>query len=462
VSVTFSNPRKHAISNPRLLHQDDRRQTQRRRLFTFTMSLVIALVGLLAALPSATPVAANGGSALRFFGTGPGDSDRVKIPLGPLTNGQISSSFPVNVAGDFTVEFWMRAEPGTNEAPDCSANGWYYGNIMLDRDVDGAGDYGDYGVALCDGRIAFGVSAGEDDRLATGATQVTDGEWRHIAVTRADGGQLAIFVDGRLDGQAAGPAGRIDYRTDRATEQPNSDPYLVLGAEKHDYEGSYYYNGWLDDLRLSDTVRYTADFARPTAPHPADDVTVALYRFDEGAGTQIADSSSGSSNGELIPRSGAVAEHWSPDTPFQIEPAPTSEPTPESATESPEAEPTVEPGSVEPTAEPEGVEPTAEGIEPTLEPEVAEPMPEPASVATETPAALTPTPDDGPTEPTPTAEPQGSIAITDTNVSPPSAGQHYGPPPPAGVFTPLTWALVIVGLGLLISLATVLIWRRRA
>ncbi|PDW01026.1 LamG domain-containing protein [Candidatus Viridilinea mediisalina] len=281
----------------------------------FSMLVTLLLLGT-----TFTPVAASEGSSLRFFGSGPNDIDRVKIPLGSISDGQIIDSLPVNVGGDFTIEFWIRATPGANNAPACEDRGWYYGNIIIDRDVDGPGDYGDYGVAICDGRLAFGVAVGDEERMIFGTTSVVTGQWHHVAVTRADGGAIAIFVDGRLDAQGPGPVGRIDYRTNRPSEQPNSDPYLVLGAEKHDYEGSAYYYGWLADLHISNQVRYMSDFVRPSGPHQPDGATVALYRFDEGSGTVINDSSGapgGPSHGILMIGGDENGTRWSDDNPFR-------------------------------------------------------------------------------------------------------------------------------------------------
>lgn len=278
------------------------------------------LLGFLLFSATLAPVGASEGSALKFFGSGPNDIDRVKIPLGTISDGQITASLPVNVSGDFTIEFWMRATPGANNAPACDDHGWYYGNIIIDRDVDGPGDYGDYGVAICDGRLAFGVAVGDDERMVFGATPVVAGQWQHIALTRADGGAIAIFVDGRLDAQGPGPAGRLDYRTNRPSEQPNSDPYLVLGAEKHDYEGSAYYHGLLDDLHISNQVRYSSEFVRPSGPHQPDGATVALYRFDEGSGHVINDSSAapgGPSHGMLMIGGDENGPHWSGDHAFR-------------------------------------------------------------------------------------------------------------------------------------------------
>ena len=107
-------------------------------------------------LTFAAIVLANGHS-LRFFGTGSGDVDRIKIPLGL---GAVSS--PVNVSGDFTVEFWLKANAGLNAGTvDGSVgDGWITGNVVIDRDVFGNGDRGDFGVSLGAGRVAFGVAVG--------------------------------------------------------------------------------------------------------------------------------------------------------------------------------------------------------------------------------------------------------------------------------------------------------------
>ncbi|WP_448336929.1 LamG domain-containing protein [Chloroflexus aurantiacus] len=274
---------------------------------------------------ASSPTHAQSGYSLRFYGSDTSDRDRVKIPLGPIdANGRITASYPINVGDTFTIEFWMKATAAENNAPACPG-GWYTGNILLDRDVFGAGDYGDYGVAICNQRLVVGVSVGTDDRLLIGNTVVTDGVWHHIAITRSASGQIRLFVDGQLDGTLSGASGRIDYRLNRTTAYPTSDPYLVLGAEKHDVPGSRYYTGWIDDLRVSQSVRYTDNFTRPSTPHPLDPDTIALYRFDEGTGTLIGDSAPGGiSSGELKPRPGGTAQHWSTDTPFSGGAAPTS------------------------------------------------------------------------------------------------------------------------------------------
>ncbi|MFN7037161.1 MAG: LamG domain-containing protein [Bellilinea sp.] len=259
-------------------------------------------------------------TSLHFFGSGSGDIDRVKIPLD-------NPHRSVDVGGDFTIEFWLKAAPGSNPTSACqesaSQDTWINGNILLDRDIYGDGDYGDYGISLYGGRIAFGAAVGGSRRTICGASDLRDGQWHHVAVTRQSGnGQMRIFVDGQLQKTQNGPAGDLSYRNGRAAAYPN-DPYLVIGAEKHDVDPAAYpsFNGWIDELRISTTIRYTANFTRPNQPFTADSATVALYHFDGPPGAcsgLISDASGQDNHGEC--KFGGTAPNQGPqyalDSPF--------------------------------------------------------------------------------------------------------------------------------------------------
>ena len=230
--------------------------------------------------------------------------------------------------GDFTLEFWLKASLADNGgAVTCNSNdGWITGNIMFDRDVYGNGDFGDYGIALGSGRIGFGVNNGSSGTVVCGATVVADGVWHHVAVTRnGSTGELRIYVDGQIDGSGSGPTGDLSYRNGRPTSYSNSDPFLVIAAEKHDAGSAYpSYSGFIDEVRLSNTIRYGSNFTRPSAPFTSDGNTVALYHFDEGgAGActgAVLDSSGvagGPSNGTCRYGGGGTAGPvYVADTPF--------------------------------------------------------------------------------------------------------------------------------------------------
>lgn len=260
--------------------------------------------------PTTAPVASGGaGFALRFFGAGQGDVDRVKIPL----------NTPADIGvGDLTLEFWLKATPGENASVSAgcgSADGWITGNIVFDRDIWDAGDFGDYGLSLANGRVVFGLAQGKTGTTVCGRADVADGQWHHIAVTRAGAtGKVQVFVDGRLDAEGDGPTGDVSYRDGRAATRAN-DPYLVFGAEKHDYDPSQYpsFRGWLDEVRLSIVIRYTGDFDRPTTPFQPDEATAALWHFDEGAGETLTDSAPGGDSGGQVKVGGPNnGPQWTP------------------------------------------------------------------------------------------------------------------------------------------------------
>ncbi len=252
--------------------------------------------------------------ALRFFGTGTDDVDRVKIPLVDADG----RSLPVNVAGDFTLEFFLKADAADNRGRvDPQLDGWITGNIVVDRDVYYAGDHGDWGLSLGEGRVAFGAAVGDVGATIVGRTVVADGRWRHVAVTRdAQTGRLTLYVDGRLDAQGDGPPGRIDYRAGRDTQFPASDPYLVIGAEKHDAGREYpSFTGLIDELRLSDVIRYGAPFTPPAEPFTSDDHTRLLLHFDEGGGDTAHDASPHANHGDIRVGGPRDAPQWSNETP---------------------------------------------------------------------------------------------------------------------------------------------------
>lgn len=235
--------------------------------------------------------------AVRFFGTGTGQIDRIKIP--------IVSNMAMNVGEDFTIDFWIRAAYVNNAGvvyPGMNGDGWITGNVIFDRDVYGGGDYGDFGISIGrDGTncvVAFGLHNGTTGETIVGTNNVGDFRWHHVAVTRAaSDGLMQIFVDGVLDASAYGPTGNISYRVGRATAFPNSDPYIVLGAEKHD-AGSEYpsFYGTLDELRIWNRALSAEELSsvrHVMTPPFAYTNLVGYWRFEEGTNQWIRDSAHG-------------------------------------------------------------------------------------------------------------------------------------------------------------------------
>lgn len=294
----------------------------------------IALGALAAVLTVlADPMAARAGS-LRFQGHGgrAGDSfafpDRVKIPSAPPA--------AVNVgAGDFTVELFLRGTSADNPNGGATCGpgiAWVSGHILVDRDRFNQGRK--WGMSLLDGRIAFGVSSSSVDYTLCGSEEVLDGAWHHVAVDRrASDGRMRIWIDGVLDASAPGgagmPAGDVSYPTNAipgnfcspdggagSAACASSDPFLVLGAEKHGFSGINF-SGSLDEVRLSSALRHAAPFAVPTEPYEADAATAALYHLDETSGDVVSDASGRGGTGTRFfggdPPAGPI---WQSDSPF--------------------------------------------------------------------------------------------------------------------------------------------------
>ena len=239
------------------------------------------------------------GSALRFYGSNIDNTDKVYIRID-------NPEVPADIgATDFTIEFWLKANPGDNTNTGVTAGqnfSWLNGNIVVDRDIYGPPDWGDFGLSLSGCAVTFGLETNSGARTLVGSRNVCDSAWHHIAIQRrSSDGRLWLFVDGSLQSSEDGPNGDASYRNGRSANAVN-DPFLVIGGEKHGFD-NLQFRGWVDELRISTVLRYgSGDFTRPTAVFIPDALTAALYHFDEGTGVVARDLSGaagGPSDGQL-------------------------------------------------------------------------------------------------------------------------------------------------------------------
>jgi len=288
-------------------------------------------VSALAALPALAAMTcaltAHAGS-IQFFGTGTNDVDRVKIRIDPHTPADVG-------AGDFTIEFWIKGSKTANSTGSVRCGndyGWIDGRILFDRDrlnVNGA-----FGISVSGaGRIAFGANGNDIETVCGVNVDVLDGVWHHVAVTRvAQSGELALFVDGALEvRRLGGPTGNISYPDGASPAATGcgangqqscafSDPFIVLGAEKHDLAPQSAFTGLIDELRISDRVQYTNNFQRPAQSFTGNETgTVALYHFDETSGDTVSDVKGASPGVRRVIRV-LNEDHpaWNTDSPFAL------------------------------------------------------------------------------------------------------------------------------------------------
>jgi murein DD-endopeptidase MepM/ murein hydrolase activator NlpD len=281
----------------------------------------------------------TGDYSLRFYGDASPDAGRILVQVDDPTDSNTSPPADVGKSDDFTIEWWMRALPGEDTAPSvaCGANdAWTQGNIILDRRR--SGDGAEFGVSLLDGKPAFGVQGIDGSRLTIcGTSGLTDGQWHHVAIMRnrwagtLPDGYMWLFVDGALEATGNGPGGSLAYPDDAGAAN-QYDNFLVLGGGK--YAGGLAFSGWVDEMRISNILRYGNSYSPPSAPFAKDVSAVVLIHFNEGVGTAANDTSGidgGPSNGYLLLGGSPIDPEWSSDTPFgPPPPTPSPSPTPTS------------------------------------------------------------------------------------------------------------------------------------
>jgi hypothetical protein len=180
-------------------------------------------------------------------------------------NDDILRAAQVPGTGPLTVEAWVRPD-------DNNANG-----LM----IVGADDYDGWSLELNSGQLTLWLSTNQGWQLVQHETALQAGQWVHVAATYQNGTARA-FVDG-----VASPAASVGTLT--------QGPSLSMGG----FAGYPFFDGTIDEVRISNVVRYTSDFAPSGAPFSSDVNTLGLWHFDEGAGQTAADASTSANDGTL-------------------------------------------------------------------------------------------------------------------------------------------------------------------
>jgi hypothetical protein len=144
------------------------------------------------------------------------------------------------------------------------------------------------------------VSGGATRSVASG--QLTLNQWYHV-VGDYDGSNVRLFVNG-TKAAAIVTSGAID--------QTNSPFRIGSGGDG----GGDLFPGLIDEVRVSDTIRYRGNgpgigFVAPQSPYTPDAHTRGLWHLDEGTGTTTADASGNGNTGTLL-----KGPAWTTDTPF--------------------------------------------------------------------------------------------------------------------------------------------------
>ena len=211
-----------------------------------------------------------GDSSIKFDGTG----DYLSIPA--------SSDFDPGT--NFTAECWFRYtaddEGGIMGTQDSSGyNGWFF---RITNTTDTL-DFNNYGS-----------SGGAEAQVTSGTLSWSVGTWYHIAVVK-DGNDYEIFRDG------------TSVATATDSSSLTSGGALFIGK---DYNVDYT-NCYMDEIRISNSARYTSSFTPQTTEFTADANTMLLIHSNWGGG--LGADSSGNYN--YFTPTNLVATDQVPDSP---------------------------------------------------------------------------------------------------------------------------------------------------
>jgi hypothetical protein len=135
--------------------------------------------------------------------------------------------------GAFTIEHWIKYTATTAYINTIGDNSSFTttNNFLLMWNYAGAG------------RLTFWIN---NAGVCSTANAYNDNAWHHVAVTRTTAGVITIWVDGIADGTASGYS---------ATNVGTGS--IIIGNQTG---LSRYWSGYIDEVRISRTARYTSSF----------------------------------------------------------------------------------------------------------------------------------------------------------------------------------------------------------
>jgi|GEM_PF-1971379 len=123
-----------------------------------------------------------------------------------------------------------------------------------------------WGWIDADGHI--GIQAG-DDSGAMSSTQINDGNWHHVVLTRdANSGEVQVYVDGTVES------------TTNSAEGVVTNSFSSIGRIEDTGETPEYFDGRLDDVSIYDRVLSAGEVAALDAAGTNGDLTTATKTFD--------------------------------------------------------------------------------------------------------------------------------------------------------------------------------------
>lgn len=165
-----------------------------------------------------TPVTGQVGGAQQFDGSGSTGTNEIRVPA--------HGDFDWGAGDSFSIEFWLKLAAISTQ-----------NDVIVGRDHDGVGNSLHWwtGVQANTGRASWNqIATSGDGTAVTGATNVADGLWHHLAFVRVAGDGNYIYLDGVQDGYA--PKASYNAGFDSPTAEINIGWLWI--DKKYTYDGS--------------------------------------------------------------------------------------------------------------------------------------------------------------------------------------------------------------------------------
>ncbi len=185
---------------------------------------------------------------------------------GDVDNVVFGGSVATTATDNVTLECWVKWA-GSNAA----------NQVILYNGTTGSNGYG-ITIDGSNSNVSLHVGAPSFQNAGT----ISVGSWTHLAIVR-NGGNWTLYING--NGTAVGSA---------APSTPTGN-FKVGNNESV----SWGFQGVIDEVRVSNTARYTSNFTPSNSPFSTDGSTTTLYHFDEGSGQSTNDESSSNNDGQL-------------------------------------------------------------------------------------------------------------------------------------------------------------------
>lgn len=146
------------------------------------------------------------------------------------------------------------------------------GSVLGICNQSASGDTNGFTVLIISGNI-YAYWRGSATYTMVSTTTLSTNTWHHIAIVN-DNGTGRLFINGAQEDSDAGWGDGYTTTTNFIVGRGRGNGSGVFDGTNYDF------NGWIDEFRVSDTARYTANFTPSTTPFQSDANTVLLLHMD--------------------------------------------------------------------------------------------------------------------------------------------------------------------------------------